>query len=302
MELNNMIKKCGTVALIGAPNAGKSTLTNLLVGAKVSIVTHKVQTTRTRIMGIVMVDNTQIVLVDTPGIFKAKKRLDRAMVSAAWSGTDGADIVCLLVDATHPDKKDTQIIIEALRREGKKCVLLLNKVDLVRREKLLETSSKLWEEGIFSDVFMISALKDNGIEAFKEFLVSKAPEQEYIFDSDNLSDMPNRMLAAEVTREKLFLNVHEELPYSLTVETEGWEDFKNGDIKISQIIYVEKESQRAIILGDKGERIKRIGRDARIDLGDIFDTKVHLFLHIKVKENWQNDAERYIGMGLEFSN
>ena len=301
MELNNMNQKCGTVALIGAPNAGKSTLTNLLVGAKVSIVTHKVQTTRTRIMGIMMDGDTQIVLVDTPGIFKPKKRLDRAMVSAAWSGTDGADVICLLVDAMTPDKKDTQIIINALKKEGRKAVLVFNKVDLILREKLLEISSKLWEEGIFTDVFMISSLKGSGVEGFKDFLTEKMPEADHIFESDNLSDMPNRLLAAEVTREKLFLNVHEELPYALTVETELWEDFKNGDIKISQIIYVERESQRAIILGDKGERIKRIGRDSRIDLGVMFDTKVHLFLHIKVKENWQNDAERYISMGLNFS-
>ena len=296
-----MTKKCGAVALIGAPNAGKSTLTNLLVGAKVSIVTHKVQTTRTRIMGIMMEGDTQIVLVDTPGIFKPKKRLDRAMVSAAWSGTDGADVICLLVDAMTPDKKDTQIIIDALKKEGRKAVLVFNKVDLILREKLLEISAKLWEEGIFTDVFMISSLKGSGVEGFKDFLTEKMPEADHVFESDNISDMPNRLLAAEVTREKLFLNVHEELPYALTVETELWEDFKNGDIKISQIIYVERESQRAIILGDKGERIKRIGRDSRIDLGVMFDTKVHLFLHIKVKENWQNDAERYISMGLNFS-
>ena len=296
-----MTQKCGTVAIIGAPNAGKSTLTNLLVGAKVSIVTHKVQTTRTRIMGIMMEGETQIILVDTPGIFKPKKRLDRAMVSAAWSGTDGADVICLLVDAMTPDKKDTQMIIDALKKEGRKAVLVFNKVDLILREKLLEISAKLWEEGIFTDVFMISSLKGSGVEGFKDFLAEKMPEANYVFESDNISDMPNRLLAAEVTREKLFLNVHEELPYALTVETELWEDFKNGDIKISQIIYVERESQRAIILGDKGERIKRIGRDSRIDLGVMFDTKVHLFLHIKVKENWQNDAERYISMGLNFS-
>ena len=297
-----MTTKCGTVALIGAPNAGKSTLTNLLVGAKVSIVTHKVQTTRTRIMGIVMEEDTQIVLVDTPGIFKAKKRLDRAMVSAAWSGTDGADMVCLIVDALTPEKKDTIEIIEALKKENKKVILVLNKIDLIKREKLLDISRTFWEEGIFSDVFMLSALKGSGIDSFKEFIATKMPEREHMFDADNLSDMPNRLLAAEVTREKLFINVHEELPYALTVETEQWEDFKNGDIKISQIIYVERESQRAIILGDKGERIKRIGRDSRIDLGNMFETNVHLFLHVKVKENWQDDAERYIGMGLEFSN
>ena len=292
---------CGTVALIGAPNAGKSTLTNLLVGAKVSIVTHKVQTTRTRIMGIVMAGDTQIILVDTPGIFKPKKRLDRAMVSAAWGGIEGADIVALLVDATTPDKKDTRAIIEEFKKSNKKCVLVLNKIDLIKRDRLLEISQLLWDEGVFTDIFMVSAEKGSGVNDFQEFIASKMPESEFVFDPEHLSDMPNRLLAAEVTREKLFINVHEELPYSLTVETEQWEDFKNGDVKINQIIYVQKESQRAIILGDKGERIKRIGRDSRKDLSEMFGTKVHLFLHIKVKENWQEDAERYIGMGLEYS-
>ena len=292
--------KSGTVAFIGAPNAGKSTLTNALVGAKVSIVTHKVQTTRTRITGIAMIDDTQVVIIDTPGIFKPKKRLDRAMVSSAWAGSDEADFTCLLVDANHPEKKDTQIIVESLEKQGKKCVLLINKIDTVVKEQLLSITNDLWETGVFTDVFMISAKNESGLKEFKGWLADKMPEGEYMFDPDTLSNIPNKLLAAEITREKLFLNVHEELPYALTVETESWEDFKNGDIKLNQIVYVEKEGHRSILLGKQGDKIKQIGRQAREELAKIFGTKVHLFIHIKVKGNWQNDADRYSGMGLDF--
>ena len=297
MTKNNVSTKCGTVALIGAPNAGKSTLTNAIVGAKVSIVTHKVQTTRARITGIAMVDNCQIVLVDTPGIFKPRKRLDRAMVAAAWAGADDADVVCLMVDVSVPDKKDTMAIIESMQKQNKKCVLILNKVDLVQKEKLLELTAKFWDMGVFSEVFMLSAEKGSGIKEFEEWLADKMPESEYIFDPDDISTVPNRLLAAEITREKVFINIHEELPYSLTVETEYWEDFRNGDIKLNQIIYVEKEGHRAILLGKNGEKIKHIGKLSREELSDMFGAKVHLFLQVKVKKNWQNDSERYTGMG-----
>ncbi|MGB1361094.1 MAG: GTPase Era [Alphaproteobacteria bacterium] len=297
----NIKTKCGSVAFIGAPNAGKSTLTNNIVGAKVSIVTHKVQTTRTRITGIAMVDDTQIVIIDTPGIFKPKKRLDRAMVSSAWSGAEDADVVCLLVDASHPDKKDTKIIVETLKKHEKNCVLLLNKIDTVDKQQLLDIANKFWEEGIFTDIFMISATNSSGVDTFKEWLAGAMPESEYMFDPEHISSVPNSLLAGEVTREKIFLNVHEELPYALTVETESWEDFKNGDIKINQVIYVEKENYRSILLGKGGDKIKLIGKQSREELSQMFGAKVHLFIHIKVKANWQNDIERYQGMGLDFS-
>lgn len=293
---------CGSIAIIGAPNAGKSTLTNLLVGAKVSIVTHKVQTTRTRITGVAMFDDTQVVIVDTPGIFQPKKRLDRAMVSSAWSSIDDVDIVCLLMDVSKHNHKDNQIIIENIKKQNKKCVLLLNKIDTIEKEKLLTITENLWEHGIFTDVFMISATTNSGVDSFIEWLKQTIPNGEYIYDPEDVSNVPNTLLSAEITREKIFLNIHEELPYSLTVETESWENFKNGDIKLNQVIFVEKENHRSILLGKKGEKIKQISKLARQELSSIFDAKVHLFIHIKVKPNWQNDTDRYKNMNLNFSN
>lgn len=293
--------KCGTVALLGVPNAGKSTLTNALVGTKVSIVTHKVQTTRTRITGIAMYENTQIVIIDTPGIFRPEKRLDRAMVSCAWAGADEADVICVLVDSTMPEKRDTQIILDTLKHQEKKAVLVLNKVDLVDKESLLKITQDFWETGIFTDVFMLSARSGSGVESFKKWLAKNMQDGEYMFDSQDISTIPNRLLSAEITREKVFLHIHDELPYTLTVETETWEDFRNGDIKITQIIFVMRENHRSIILGKNGEKIKHIGKLAREELQDMFDTKVHLFLQVKVKQNWQNDVERYQGMGLDFT-
>ena len=292
--------RCGTVAVLGAPNAGKSTLTNALVGAKVSIVTHKVQTTRTRITGIAMFNDTQIVIIDTPGIFKPKKRLDRAMVSSAWAGADDADIICVLVDATLPEKRDTQGILNTLKHRQQQGVLVLNKVDLVDKQALFDITQKFWDMGIFSDVFMVSAQTGSGIKSFKKWLASKMPESQYIFDPQDISNVPNRLLAAEITREKIFLNVHEELPYNLTVETENWQDFRNGDIKITQVVFVQKQGHRSILLGKQGDKIKHISTQARTELSKLFKTKVHLFIHIKVKQNWQNDSERYRGMGLDF--
>ncbi len=292
--------KCGTVAFLGAPNAGKSSLTNTLVGAKVSIVTHKVQTTRTRIMGIAMCDRSQIVIIDTPGIFKPKKRFDRAMVNAAWAGADDAHVICLLVDATMPNKRDTTVIVDTLKQHDKKAVLVLNKVDLVDKQSLFAITDKFWQMGIFTDVFMVSATQGGGIESFKKWLASRMPNGDYIYDPDDISNVPNRLLAAEITREKVFLNVHEELPYSLTVETEQWQDFRNGDIKITQVIFVQRQNHRSILLGKQGGKIKHIGKQARMELSALFDTKVHLFLHVKVKKNWQNDMERYQNMGLDF--
>lgn len=292
---------CGTVAFLGAPNAGKSTLTNVLVGTKVSIVTHKPQTTRTRITGIAMQDDAQIVIIDTPGIFKPKKRLDRAMVNTAWGGADDADVICVLVDATTPEKRDTQGIINTLKQRKQQVVLVLNKVDLVDKGCLFDSTQKFWDTQVFSDVFMVSAQNGSGIKSFKQWLASKMPQSAYIFDPQDISNVPNRLLSAEITREKIFLNVHEELPYNLTVETENWEYFRNGDIKITQIVFVPKQNHRSILLGKQGKKIKRISTQARTELSEIFDTKIHLFIHIKVKQNWQNDIERYQGMGLNFT-
>ncbi len=293
--------RCGTIALLGAPNAGKSSLTNILVGAKVSIVTHKVQTTRTRITGIVMYDNTQMVIVDTPGIFKPKKRLDRAMVSTAWAAADSADVMCVLVDATSSDKRDTTGILDTLAQQNKTAVLILNKIDLVDKKSLFAMTEKFWQLGIFSDVFMVSATNGSGVPSLKKALASHMPTGEYMFDTDDISTIPDRLLAAEITREKVFLNIHQELPYTITVETEQWHHFRNGDIKITQVIFVQRQNHRSIVLGKQGRTIKHIGTQARTELSQLFDTKVHVLLQVKVKQNWQNDIERYHAMGLDFT-
>ena len=292
---------CGFVALIGAPNAGKSTLLNRMVGTKVSIVTHKVQTTRTRVLGIGLHEDAQIIFVDTPGIFTPKHRLDRAMVGAAWQGVSDADQVALLVDASRGMADDVVKIIDTLRETDRQAYLVLNKIDLVKRDDLLALTQKLFDTGVFKEVFMISALNGDGCNDFMSALAGVLPKSPWHFPEDQVSDMPMKLLAAEITREKLFLNVHEELPYQLTVENATWENFDNGDIKIEQTIYVERESQRAIVLGHQGSRIRSIGASARRELEELLERKVHLFLFVKVREGWKDDPDRYRAWGLDFN-
>ena len=292
----------GFVALIGAPNVGKSTLVNRLVGTKVSIVTHKVQTTRALIRGIIIHNNTQIVLVDTPGIFTPKRRLDRAMVTTAWSGAKDADIVLVLVDAAKGLDEETEEVFASLSTVKQEKILVINKVDSVPRLSLLELTKKLNEGQTFSETFMISALKGTGCDDLLDYLAKKLPEGPWYYPEDQLSDMPMRQLAAEITREKLYMRLHNELPYASTVETESWEERPDGSVKINQIIYVEREGQKKIVLGTKGETIKAIGQAARKELMEILEQKVHLFLFVKVRDHWSDDPERYREMGLDYSN
>lgn len=292
--------RCGFVAIIGAPNAGKSTLLNQLVGSKVAIVTHKVQTTRARIRGIAMEGNTQIVFVDTPGIFKPKRRLDKAMVEAAWGGAGDADVVLLLVDAEYERAEDLERIIEGLKTQNRKAVLVLNKVDTANREKLLKLAARLNETNLFERTFMISALTGSGVDDLRRFLAGEMPFGPWHYPEDQAADVPLRSLAAEVTREKLFLRLHDELPYSLTVETEEWENRKDGSIRIAQVIFLERESQKKIALGKGGQTIKKVGQLAREELEEMLGCRVHLFLFVKVRENWSDDRERYREMGLDF--
>ena len=292
----------GFVALIGAPNVGKSTLVNRLVGTKVSIVTHKVQTTRALIRGIITHNNTQIVLVDTPGIFTPKRRLDRAMVTTAWSGAKDADMVLVLVDAAKGLDEETEEVFASLSKVKQEKILVINKVDSVPRPSLLELAKKLNEGQQFSETFMISALKGTGCDDFLDYLAKKLPEGPCYYPEDQISDMPMRQLAAEITREKLYMRLHNELPYASTVETESWEERPDGSVKINQIIYVEREGQKKIVLGTKGETIKAIGQAARKELMEILEQKVHLFLFVKVRDHWSDDPERYREMGLDYSN
>ena len=294
-------RRCGFIALIGAPNAGKSTLLNRLVGAKVSIVSPKVQTTRARVLGIALRGEAQAIFIDTPGIFEPRRRLDRAMVAAAWSGAADADIVVLLVDAGRAVSKDTRRIVEGLAKTGRKAVLALTKIDLVKRAKLLGLAEELNETGVFTDIFMISATTGDGVDDLMDTLVSRLAEGPWLFPEDQVSDMPARLLAAEITREKLFIQLHEELPYSLTVETESWENFKDGSVRIGQIVYVRRDTQKAIVLGKGGRRVNSVGAAAREELEQILDRKVHLFLHVKVRENWGDNPERYRDWGLDFN-
>lgn len=294
--------KSGFVALIGAPNAGKSTLVNQLVGTKVSIVTHKVQTTRALIRGIVVHDNAQIVLVDTPGIFSPRRRLDRAMVSTAWNGAKDADIVMVIIDAQVGINEEVEAILEALPKINQEKILVLNKVDVIARPTLLELTAKLNEQAHFTRTFMVSALNGSGCRDLLEYLCKELPNGPWYYPEDEISDMPMRQLAAEITREKLYLRLHNELPYASTVETETWEERPDGSVKINQVIYVERDGQKKIVLGAKGETIKAIGQAARKELMEILEQNVHLFLFVKVRDNWGNDPERYREMGLDFSN
>ncbi|MFC0246571.1 GTPase Era [Falsochrobactrum ovis] len=292
--------RSGFVALIGAPNAGKSTLVNQLVGTKVSIVTHKIQTTRALVRGIFIEDNAQIVLVDTPGIFRPKRRLDRAMVTTAWGGAKDADIILVIVDAQGGFNENAQALLESMANVRQTKVLVLNKVDRVDPPKLLELAQKANEIVTFDRTFMISALNGSGCKDLATYLAQTVPNGPWYYPEDQISDMPMRQLAAEITREKLYLRLHEELPYSSTVETESWAERKDGSVRIEQVIYVERESQKKIVLGHKGETIKAIGQSARKEISEILEQNVHLFLFVKVRENWGNDPERYREMGLDF--
>ncbi|MGA8077952.1 MAG: GTPase Era [Xanthobacteraceae bacterium] len=293
-------KRAGFVALIGAPNAGKSTLLNALVGTKVSIVTPKVQTTRALIRGIAMAGPAQLIFVDTPGIFSPRRRLDRAMVGSAWASTADADVVALLIDAKKGIKEDEEAILRLIGEVRAPKVLVLNKVDLADKPALLTLAQTLNEKTGFAATFMISARSGDGVADLKAWFAGHVPPGPWLYPEDQISDAPLRQLAAEITREKLYLRLHQELPYQSTVETEVWNELKNGAVRIEQIIYVERESQRKIVLGKGGQAIKAIGAAARADIAVAIEQPVHLFLHVKVREGWGDDPERYREMGLEF--
>ena len=309
---------CGFVAIIGAPNAGKSTLVNQLVGTKVSIVTQKVQTTRFPVRGIALDGDCQMILVDTPGIFKPRRRLDRAMVKSAWSGAEDADCIVLLVDAAaqlavkHPSAdtkptgadhkavEDVEMIVKGLKDNGAKAILALNKIDLMKSENLLAIADELYKEGVFEDVLMISAEKGHGVKDLRSLLVKKMPASPWLYPADQAADAPVRILAAEITREKLFLRVHEELPYAAAVVTTDFTDKPDGSARIEQTIFVERDSQRSIVLGKNGQTLKWIGMKSREELGKLLDRQVHLFLHVKVEEKWSEDRALYAQFGLEY--
>jgi GTPase len=292
--------RCGFVALIGAPNAGKSTLINALVGSKVAIVTPKVQTTRTLLRGIAMEGPAQLVFIDTPGIFAPRRRLDRAMVTTAWSGAHDADVVAVLFDAKDGLDGDAEALLKKLEEVGQPKLLILNKVDLVDKAKLLGLAQAINTLGKFEATFMISALGGDGVADVRKWLADRVPVGPWHYPEDEVSDAPLRQLAAEITREKLYMKLHQELPYQSTVETETWTERKDGSVRVEQIIYVERESQRKIVLGKSGQSIKAIGAAARRELSEIIEKPVHLFLFVKVREGWGDDPERYRQMGLEF--
>ncbi len=292
--------RCGFVALIGAPNAGKSTLLNALVGSKIAIVTHKVQTTRSRLVGVAVHDDAQMIFVDTPGIFEAKKRLERAMVAAAWEGANDADIIIFMVDATRKIEDSTRIIAEGLKESSKKAILVLNKIDLVKRDTLLAKTLELNELGEFEETLMISATTGNGLAGLQDKIALNLPKGPWLYPEDHLTDITERLLASEITREKFFLRFHDELPYATTIETERWRDLKDGSVRIEQIIYVERDSQKAMVIGKGGKGLKAIGTQAREELEELLDRKVHLFIFVKVRKGWSDDKERYLNMGLDW--
>lgn len=299
--------RCGLIAVIGAPNAGKSTLVNALVGAKVAIVSPKVQTTRMIVRGVALRDDAQIVFVDTPGIFEPRRRLDRAMVQAAWSGARDADAILLVVDAADVSAQpggrgaaDTDGIIASLKSSGRTAGLVLNKVDAMRREALLPLTQRLNAAGIFEQIFMISALKSDGLDQVAGWCVGKLPEGPWLFPADQIADVPTRMLAAEITREQVYLRLHDELPYETHVETLAWDERKDGSVRIEQVLYVRREGQRAIALGKRGQTIKQIGERARAEIEQLLERRVHLFLTVKVSEDWPEAHEHYKTLGLEY--
>ena len=293
-------QRAGFVAIVGAPNVGKSTLLNRLVGAKVSIVSPKVQTTRARVLGICIEGPAQIIFIDTPGIFQPRRRLDRAMVAAAWIGTADADEVILLVDASRGLDRNTAAIVKKLKRAERTVILAINKVDLLNKPDLLALAAELNEAGAFTDTFMISAETGDGVADLTALLAGRVAAGRWLFPEDQISDMPGRLTAAEITREQLYLQLHKELPYAAAVETESWKDQDDGSLRIEQVVYVERGSQKAIVLGKKGSRVKSIGEAARKELEEIFGRRVHLFLFVKVRGNWGDDPERYRDLGLDF--
>jgi GTP-binding protein Era len=303
-----MTSRCGFCAIIGAPNAGKSTLINALVGSKVAIVSPKVQTTRMPVRGIAIAGETQIIFVDTPGIFRPRRRLDRAMVTSAWAGAEEADAVLLIVDATDlaersPAARDTMAILEGLKdRKGKKTALVLNKIDGMKRTDLLPLVEKFHAAGVFEDVFLISALKGEAVADVAAWVAARMPEGPWLYPEDQAADIPSRLLAAEVTREKIYLRLHDELPYASAVETEKWEERKDGSVRIDQVVYVQRDGQKAIVLGKGGATIKKIGELARAELEELFGRRVHLFLFVKVREDWAENSEHYKEIGLDFPN
>ncbi|HYJ44678.1 MAG: GTPase Era [Xanthobacteraceae bacterium] len=292
--------RCGFIALIGAPNAGKSTLTNALTGSKVAIVTPKVQTTRALVRGMALAGNAQLIFIDTPGIFAPKRRLDRAMVTTAWSGAHDADLVAVLIDAKSGFDDEAQAIFGKLDEVRQPKVLVLNKVDIADKPRLLDLAQTLNTRGKFASTFMVSALTGDGVGDLRDWLAANAPAGPWHYPEDEVSDAPVRQLAAEITREKLFLKLHQELPYQSTVETETWTERKDGSVRIEQTIYVERESQRKIVLGKEGRSIRAIGSASRRELAGILEKPVHLFLFVKVREHWGDDPERYRAMGLEY--
>lgn len=294
--------RAGFVALIGEPNAGKSTLLNQMVGTKVSIVTHKVQTTRARIRGIALEGDAQIVFVDTPGLFRPRRRLDRAMVAAAWGGASDADIVVVMAEAHRGLTKGLQAILERLSEAPPSgpVVLAINKIDRVASPELLALTQELNEAYQFAETFMISASKGHGCDDLRAWLGARLPEGPWLYPEDQIADLPMRMIAAEVTREKLTLRLHQELPYQLTVETEAWEERKDGSVKINQAIFVARDGHKGIVLGNRGETVKAVGKAARTELEEMLGRRVHLFLHVRVRPNWLDEAERYDQMGLDF--
>jgi GTPase len=292
--------RCGFIALIGAPNAGKSTLLNALVGSKVTIVSRKVQTTRALIRGIAVDGNSQLIFVDTPGIFAPRRRLDRAMVATAWSGAHDADLVGVMIDARKGLDEEADAILDKLAEVRAPKILILNKIDMVDKPALLGMTKTANAKVAFEASFMISALKGDGVADLKAWLAARVPPGPWLYPADQMSDAPLRQLAAEITREKLFERLHQELPYQATVETEVWKELRKGDIRIEQTIYVERDSQRKIVLGKGGQAIKAIGEAARKEIAAIVEAKVHLFLFVKVREGWGEDPERYRAMGLEF--
>ena len=296
----NEPRRCGTIAVLGAPNAGKSTLINRLVGSKVSIVSPKVQTTRARVLAIAMHGAAQLIFIDTPGIFAPKRRLERAMVAAAWAGAQDADAVVLLLDAARGLDEDTARIIDGLANAKRRAILAINKVDRVARERLLPLTDELTKRGIFDAVFMISSLTGDGVDDLAAHLARTMPEGPWLFPEDQISDVPLRLLAAELVREQVFIQLHQELPYAITVETDEWEERKDGSVKITATVHVARDSHKPIVLGKGGVQIKRIGAAARVELERVLERRVHLFLHVRVTENWADDRERYTAMRLEY--
>lgn len=298
--MNVTTQRCGFIAIVGAPNVGKSTLLNRIVGSKVSIVSPKVQTTRTRVLGIAQHDQAQLIFIDTPGIFTPRRRLDRAMVAAAWTGAGDADTTLMVIDAKRGIDRDSERIIARFKTDGRRVVLVLNKIDLVKKADLLAQISRLDAEGIFSETFLVSAETGDGVADLLDALAARVPEGPWHYPEDQLSDMNDRLLAAEITREKLYLQLHQELPYAATVETEEWEEGPDGSVAIRQVIFVERDSQKGIILGKGGARIKQIGAASRLELEEILERRVHIFLFVKVREKWGDDPDRYRDWGLDY--